>query len=216
MNLLRNRNEPIKPIERDPLNLMNPVNPLNPGDRHAAGVAALQRLGGPDVAAPILAAADVAPDLVRFAIDFAFGEVLSRPGLDLRTRELCTVAALSALGHAESQLKWHIDAALYVGATKDEVDQVKRIARGYAQPSNGGADAQGPLDPVTRELATIALLTAIGTQPGALKNHLRAARAAGATREQIVHVLEQMAIYAGFPAALNGVAAARDIFAESL
>ena len=192
------------------------MNPMNPGDRHAAGVAALQRLGGPDVAAPILAAADVAPDLVRFAIDFAFGEVLSRPGLDLRTRELCTVAALSGLGHAEAQLKWHIDAALYVGATKGEVDQVKRIARGYAQPSNGGAAEQGPLDPVTRELATVALLTAIGTQPGALKNHVRAARVAGATREQIVHVLEQMAIYAGFPAALNGVAAARDVFAERL
>jgi len=190
------------------------MNPLNLENRHAAGVAALQRLGGPDVAAPILAAADVAPDLVRFAIDFAFGEVLSRPGLDLRTRELCTVAALSGLGHAESQLKWHHDAALYVGATKDEVDQVKRIARGYAQPSSGGADEQGPLDQVTRELATIALLTAIGTKPVALKNHLRAARVAGATREQIVHVLEQMAIYAGFPAALNGVAAAREVFAE--
>jgi len=91
---------------------------------------------------------------------------------------------------------------------------VKRIARGYARPSNGVADEQGPLDPVTRELATIALLTAIATQPGALKNHLRSARAAGATREQIVHVLEQMAIYAGFPAALNGVSAARDVFAE--
>jgi 4-carboxymuconolactone decarboxylase len=187
---------------------------MNP-DRHTAGMAALEQLGGPDAAAPILAAADVAPDLVRFAIDFAFGEVLSRPGLDLRTRELCTVAALSGLGHAEAQLKWHVDAALYVGATKDEVDQVKRIARGYVQPSSGGADGKGPLDPMTRELATIALLTAIGTQPGALKNHVRAARAAGATREQIVHVLEQMAIYAGFPAALNGVAAAREVFTES-
>jgi 4-carboxymuconolactone decarboxylase len=62
---------------------------------------------------------------------------------------------------------------------------------------------------------TIALLTAIGTQPGALKSHVRAARAVGATREQIVHVLEQMAIYAGFPAALNGVAVAREVFAES-
>lgn len=213
---LTNPTEPVEPPERDLLNLLNPMNPMNPENRHAVGVAALARLGGPDVAAPILAAADVAPDLVRFAIDFAFGEVLSRPGLDLRTRELCTVAALSGLGHAESQLKWHIDAALYVGATNDEVDQVKRIARGYAQPSSGGGEEQGPLDPVTRELVTIALLTAIGTQRRALKNHVRAARAAGATREQIVHVLEQMAIYAGFPAALNGVAVARDVFAESL
>jgi alkylhydroperoxidase/carboxymuconolactone decarboxylase family protein YurZ len=187
---------------------------MNP-DRHAAGVAALQRLGGPEAAAPILAAADIAPDLVSFAIDFAFGEVLSRPGLDLRTRELCTVAALSALGHAEPQLKWHIEAALYVGVRQGEVDQVKRIARGYVRPSGDGVDGQGPLDPLTRELATIALLTAIGTQPVALKNHLRAARAAGATREQIVHVLEQMAIYAGFPAALNAVSAAREVLAES-
>jgi len=194
---------------------MNPMNPMNPENRHAAGVAALEQLGGPDAAAPILAAADVAPDLVRFAIDFAFGEVLSRPGLDVRTRELCTVAALSALGHAEPQLKWHIEAALHVGARQGEVDQLKRIAHGYVRPSSGGADGQGPLDPLTRELATVALLTAIGTQPVALKNHLRAARAAGGTRAQIVHVLEQMAIYAGFPAALNGVSAAREVFAES-
>src|SRR5256885_7022893 len=45
-------------------------------------------LGGPDAAAPILAAGDIAPDLVRFAIDFAFGEVLSRPGLDVKTHEI--------------------------------------------------------------------------------------------------------------------------------
>ena len=41
---------------------------------------------------------------------------------------------------------------------------------------------------------------------------IRRALAAGASREQIVHVLEQMAIYAGFPAALNGVSAAREVF----
>jgi 4-carboxymuconolactone decarboxylase len=185
------------------------------GDRHDIGLAALEQLGGRDAAAPILAAADVAPDLVRFAIDFAFGEVLSRPGLDVRTRELCTVAALSALGHAAPQLKWHAEAALYVGAQHGEVDEAKRIARSYVRPAGGDATGQGPLDPVTRELATIAVLTAIGTQPAALKHHLRAALAAGATRGQIVHVLEQMAVYAGFPAALNGVAAAREVFAES-
>lgn len=184
-------------------------------DRHAVGLEALERLGGHDAAAPILAAADIAPDLVRFAIDFAFGEVLSRPGLDLKTRELCTVAALSALGHPVSQLKWHAEAALHVGAHQREVDEVKRIARAYIRPTGGGVDGQGPLDAITRELATIALLTAIGTQPAALKHHLRAALAAGATREQIVQVLEQMAIYAGFPAALNGVGAAREVFAES-
>jgi len=183
-------------------------------DRHDIGLQALERLGGPDAAAPILAAADIAPDLVRFAIDFAFGEVLSRPGLALKTRELCTVAALSGLG-AEPQLKWHVEAAMHVGAQQGEIDQIKRIARAYVRPSGGGVDGQGPLDPITRELSTVALLTAIATQRAALKNHLRAALTAGATREEIVHVLEQMAVYAGFPAALNGVAAAREVFAES-
>jgi 4-carboxymuconolactone decarboxylase len=180
-------------------------------DRHERGLKALQQLGGPDAAAEIAAAGDIAPDLVRFAIDFAFGEVLWRPGLDVKTRELCTVAALSALGHAP-QLKWHSDAALHVGAQQGEVDEVKRIARGYARPSGGGAEGHGPVDAVTRELVTVAVLTAIGNQPAALKHHLRAALAAGATRDQIVHVLEQMAVYAGFPAALNGVAAAREAF----
>jgi alkylhydroperoxidase/carboxymuconolactone decarboxylase family protein YurZ len=178
-------------------------------------VAALERLGGPDAAAPILAAGDIAPDLVRFAIDFAFGEVLSRPGLDVRTRELCTVAALAALGHAQPQLQWHVEAALRLGTAQAEIDQVVQIARASVSASGEGGDQHGPLDPVTRELATIALLTAIGTQPGALKVHLRAAFASGATREQIVHVLEQIAVYAGFPAALNGVAIAREVFAES-
>lgn len=180
-------------------------------DRHERGLEALQQLGGPDATAAIAAAGDIAPDLVRFAIDFAFGEVLWRPGLDLKTRELCTVGALSALGHAP-QLQWHADAALHVGAQQGEIDEVKRIARAYVRPAGGGAGGQGPLDPVTRELATVAVLTALGNQPAALKHHLRAAVSAGASRVQIVHVLEQMAIYAGFPAALNGVSAAREVF----
>ena len=111
-------------------------------DRHERGLQALEQLGGPGAAAPILAAADVAPDLVRFAIDFAFGEVLSRPGLDVRTRELCTVAALSALGHAAPQLKWHAEAALHVGAQQAEVDEVKRIARTHVRPNGGGTTAR--------------------------------------------------------------------------
>ncbi len=181
-------------------------------DRHERGLATLRQIGGPDVAASILALSDIAPDLVRFAIDFAFGEVLSRPDLDVKTRELCTVAALSAMGNAAPQLAWHIDAALHVGAPPSEVDDVKRIGTSYA----GGRAAAGPahpaLDDMTSELVTVALLTALGTQPVALIRHLRAALDAGASREQVIAVIEQMAIYAGFPAALNAIAAARDVF----
>jgi alkylhydroperoxidase/carboxymuconolactone decarboxylase family protein YurZ len=181
-------------------------------ERHERGLATLRRIGGPDVAAPILALNDIAPDLVRFAIDFAFGEVLSRPGLDVKTRELCTVAALSAMRHAVPQLAWHIDAALHVGARPSEVDELTRIAASYAGDPASPDPGQPALDDITRELATVALLTALGTQPPALKKHLHASLDAGASREQVIEVIEQMAIYAGFPAALNGIAAARDVF----
>ncbi|MNW16481.1 Carboxymuconolactone decarboxylase family protein [compost metagenome] len=44
---------------------------------------------------------------------------------------------------------------------------------------------------------------------------MQAALNVGVSREEIVEVLMQMAVYAGFPAALNGLAAAREVFAES-
>jgi 4-carboxymuconolactone decarboxylase len=92
----------------------------------------------------------IAPDLGRYIIEFAFGDVYSRPGLDLKSREIATIAALAALGNAQPQLKVHIHGALNVGCTETEV----------------------------------------------------------------IEVLLQMAVYAGFPAALNGIAAASEVFAD--
>ena len=188
-------------------------------DRHERGLAALRRVGGPDGAAPIVALNDIAPDLVRYAIDFAFGEVLSRPELDVKTRELCTVGALATMGHAVSQLAWHMDAAMRVGARPSDVDQVRQIAAAYVASPTGHAAAAvaaavsvSALDDITRELATVALLTALGTRPAALKTHLRASLDAGASRTQVIAAIEQMALYAGFPAALNGIAVAREVF----
>jgi 4-carboxymuconolactone decarboxylase len=180
--------------------------------RHERGLHTLRRIGGPQGMVSLTALNDVAPDLVRFAIEFAYGEVLARPGLDLRTRQLCTVAALSAMGHAVPQLTWHIDAALHVGATPSDVDEVQRIAASYARDSVAPGPTPPSLDDLTRELTTVALLTALGTNPSALRTHVRASLDAGASRDQVVAVIEQMAVYAGFPAALNGIAAARDIF----
>jgi 4-carboxymuconolactone decarboxylase len=59
--------------------------------------------------------ADVAPDFGRYIVEFAFGDVYSRPGLDIRRRQLVTIAALTTLGGAEPQLAVHINAALNVG-----------------------------------------------------------------------------------------------------
>jgi 4-carboxymuconolactone decarboxylase len=94
---------------------------------------------------------DIAPDFARLLIEFPFGDIYSRPGLDLRTRELAVVAALTALGNAAPQLKVHIQGARNVGCSEQE----------------------------------------------------------------IVEVIIQMSVYAGFPAALNGLFAAKEVFAKN-
>lgn len=66
-----------------------------------------------------------------------------------------------------------------------------------------------------REIATIAALCAMGTARPQLCVHIRAGLNVGLTRQEITEVLIQMAVYAGFPAALNGLAAAREVFAEA-
>jgi 4-carboxymuconolactone decarboxylase len=67
---------------------------------------------------------EVAPDLARYTIEFPFGDVYSRGVLSLKEREIATVAALAALGHAQAQLKVHVHGALNVGCIRKEVVEV--------------------------------------------------------------------------------------------
>ncbi len=119
-------------------------------DRFIIGLAMLRQIDGEAGERVIDALKDIAPDLARYTIEFPFGDVYQRPGLDLRSREIATVAALTALGTAQPQLKVHIHGALNVGCT----------------------------------------------------------------RTAIVETIIQMAVYAGFPAALNGMFTAKEVFAE--
>lgn len=64
-----------------------------------------------------------------------------------------------------------------------------------------------------REIATIAALAAMGNARPQLEVHIQAGLNVGLTREEIVEILMQMAVYAGFPAALNGLFAAQAAFA---
>lgn len=120
-------------------------------DRYARGLAKLQEIDGQAGEAVVDSLADIAPDFARYLIEFPFGDIYSRPGLDLKSREIAVVAALTALGNAAPQLKVHIQGALNVGVSRSEV----------------------------------------------------------------VETIMQMAVYAGFPAALNGLAAAREVFAQA-
>ncbi|MAS47450.1 MAG: 4-carboxymuconolactone decarboxylase [Alphaproteobacteria bacterium] len=63
-----------------------------------------------------------------------------------------------------------------------------------------------------REIATIAALCAMGTATPQLKVHIHAGLNMGLIREEIVETIMQMAVYAGFPAALNGLFAAKEVF----
>jgi 4-carboxymuconolactone decarboxylase len=117
-------------------------------DRYARGWAKLKEIDGTAGEKVVASLASIAPDFARLLIEFPFGDVYNRPQLDLRAREIATIAALAALGNAQPQLKVHIEAALNVGCTRDE----------------------------------------------------------------IVEVFMQMAVYAGFPAALNALFAAREVF----
>jgi len=120
-------------------------------DRYERGAAMLAAVDGPAGLEVVEGLAKSFPDFARYIVEFPFGDIYARKGLGLRERELATVAALCALGHARPQLRVHVHAALHVGCSPRE----------------------------------------------------------------IVEVVMQMAVYAGFPAALNGLAVVRQVFAES-
>jgi 4-carboxymuconolactone decarboxylase len=75
---------------------------------------------------------DVSPDLAEYIIEYPFGDVYSREILDNRTKEIAVVAALAAMGNAEPQLKVHINAALNVGVTKEEISEIMILMSVYA------------------------------------------------------------------------------------
>lgn len=118
--------------------------------RYVQGLAKLTEIDGEAGEKVIRSLADICPDLGKYIIEYPFGDIYQREGLDLKTRELVTVAALTALGHCQPQLNVHINGALNVGCTPQE----------------------------------------------------------------IVEVILQMSVYAGFPAALNGMFVAKTVFSE--
>ncbi len=67
---------------------------------------------------------DISPDLVKYMIEYSFGDIYSRDGLDLKSKEIAVVASLTAIGNAEPQLKVHLNGALNVGCTINEVKEI--------------------------------------------------------------------------------------------
>jgi 4-carboxymuconolactone decarboxylase len=70
------------------------------------------------------------------------------------------------------------------------------------------------LDAKSRQIAIIASLTSLGTAAPQLRLHIDIGLNVGLTREQIVEVIMQMAVYAGMPAVLNGLSAVKEVLAQ--
>lgn len=117
--------------------------------RYERGLKMLDRIHGQAGRDVLDKLAETAPELSKFVIAFAFGDIYARPQLSLRERQIATVASIATLGHSLPQLKAHLKGALNLGITETE----------------------------------------------------------------ILELLMQMAVYAGFPAAINAISAATEVFA---
>ncbi|HCG9184728.1 TPA: carboxymuconolactone decarboxylase family protein [Vibrio parahaemolyticus] len=82
----------------------------------------------------------ICPDLAKFTIEYPFGDIYTREGLDLKSREIATVSALTAMGNCTPQLKVHLHAALNVGCTEEEIKEViiqMSVYAGFPAALNG-------------------------------------------------------------------------------
>lgn len=108
-------------------------------ERYIIGQEMLQRVDGKGGEAVVDSLRDIAPDFARYLIEFP-SAIFTPGGLDLRSREIATIAALTALGNAEPQLKVHIAAGLNVGLTQEEITEAimqMAVYAGFPAALNG-------------------------------------------------------------------------------
>ena len=89
------------------------------------------------------------------------------------------------------------------------------LARWSVEFEYGEIFAREALDARTRQLAIVIMLAVAGNRARQLKRHLAAALRAGLSKNELTEALMQLAVYAGFPTALNALAIATDVFARA-
>lgn len=89
--------------------------------RFENGMEQLQRIDGAGGEAVIQSLQDISPDLGRFIVEFAFGDIYTRKELSLQEREIITITSLLTAGGCEPQLEVHINGALNVGVTPQKI-----------------------------------------------------------------------------------------------
>lgn len=101
-------------------------------DRYKIGARELSKLDSLQVERLENAFGDFAPDLVKYVLEYGYGDIYARNNLDKRYRQIATIAALTVMGTAEAQLKFHINAALNIGVTQEEVSEIMLLMSVYA------------------------------------------------------------------------------------
>ena len=109
-------------------------------DRYTKGLKNLEKIHPEASKALMESLKDIAPDLGRFVVEFPYGDIYERPGLDLKSREIATIAALTAIGDTKPELKDHIKGALNVGCERQEIIEViiqMAVYAGFPRAING-------------------------------------------------------------------------------
>ncbi|HQS01737.1 MAG: 4-carboxymuconolactone decarboxylase [Halothiobacillus sp. 24-54-40] len=87
------------------------------------------------------------------------------------------------------------------------------LSRFVTEFAYGDIYARTGLTLAQRELITLSALATLGNAAPQLKSHIVGALNAGCTRQEIIELMLQISVYAGFPAAINGMLAAKEVFA---
>ena len=258
-------------------------------ERYKIGLEKLKEIDGEAGEQVIHSLQEISPELGIFIVEYCFGDIYNLNELDLKSKELAVVAALTAMGNARPQLKVHLNGALNTGSTISEIKEVilqMSVYSGFPRAINGmtalqetleerkqhgitdqlgdepadcskgqrfdiGAQELAKLDndqmdklqtafggfspelirftvefgyadifsrnnliPKYRQLATIAALTALGTSYTQLKFHIKGGLNVGLTAAQIKEVMLLMSVFSGFPSAINGTNALKEILSE--
>ena len=93
-------------------------------ERYERGLVNLKKIDGENGEKVVHELGETSSDFAKYLVEYPFGDIYNRPGLDLRAREIATIAALTALGNARPQLKVHINAGLNVGITREEIKEI--------------------------------------------------------------------------------------------
>lgn len=89
--------------------------------RFQLGMEKLREIDGAGGEGVIRSLEDAAPDLGRYIVEFAFGDIYTRDGLTLQEREMVTITSLLTAGGCEPQLEVHINGALNVGVPPEKI-----------------------------------------------------------------------------------------------